>query len=150
MRRAFALLVLAVIAVLALPRTDALAHARLETANPAPDALVTEPLAELRVWTTQELTLSGNDLVVTDASGLRVDNADARVDQTDPNRKQLVASLQPLAAGAYTVTYTLTSAEDGHSYTDSYVFTVDASAVKQAPVGSAPPAGVKLCPRLAS
>jgi methionine-rich copper-binding protein CopC len=150
MPRILALLLLAAGALLALPRTDVLAHARLETSNPAPDALVTEPLSELRVWATQELTLSGNDLVVTDVTGLRVDNGDAHVDQTDPNRKQLVASLQPLAAGAYTVTYTLSSAEDGHSYTDTYLFTVDASAAQQAPVGSAPPAAAKLCPRLTS
>jgi methionine-rich copper-binding protein CopC len=97
---------------------------------------------EIRIWTTQELTLSGNALAVTDALGNRVDNLDAHVDQTDPNRKQLVASLQPLAPGQYTVTYTASSADDGHEFTDSYVFTVGPAAelpAAEPPAAELPP-----------
>ena len=109
--------------VLLLPASVA-AHARLDRSLPAVDAVVESTPIEVRIWTSQELTLSGNRIQVTDAAGTRVDNDDARVDQSDPNRKQLAVSLQPLAPGAYLVTYTLASAEDGHSATDTFTFTL--------------------------
>jgi methionine-rich copper-binding protein CopC len=134
MRTLFGTLTIAVLLLFSVTAERALAHARLEAASPAPDAVVAPP-SELRIWFTQELTLSGHDIVVTDAAGTRLDNADARVDQTDPNRKQLVVTLQPLPAGTYLVTYTARSADDGHDYTDSYSFSVD-PAVQ--PAGAAP------------
>jgi len=103
------------------------AHSRLDRAEPAPDAVLAAGPAEIRIWFTQELTLSGNDLTVSDASGTRVDNLDAHVDQSDPDRKQLVVSTAPLTSGTYTVTWTSSSAEDGHPGTDSYTFTIDES-----------------------
>ena len=117
-------LTIAALLLFSIAAERALAHARLEAATPAPDAVVAPP-SEVRIWFTQELTLSGNDIAVTDPAGARLDNVDARVDQTDPNRKQLVVTLQPLPAGTYLVTYTARSADDGHDYTDSYAFTVD-------------------------
>jgi len=114
----------------------ALAHARLSQANPAPDTTAASP-PEVRIWFTQELTLHGNDIVVTDASGNRVDNADAHVDQNDPDRKQLVASVPPLADGSYSVTWTSQSAEDGDSVTESYAFSVATAAAEDA-VGFCP------------
>jgi methionine-rich copper-binding protein CopC len=136
MRAFIGTLTIATLLLFSVTAERALAHARLESANPAPDTVVAPP-PELRIWFTQELTLSGNDIVVTDAAGSRLDNADARVDQTDPNRKQLVVTLQPLPAGTYLVTYTARSADDGHDYTDSYSFAVDPAA---APAETAPPA----------
>jgi methionine-rich copper-binding protein CopC len=109
------------------PGGDASAHARLERANPAPEAVIDTPPSEIRIWTTQELTLSGNSVAVLDAAGNRVDNGDARVDQSDPNRKQIAVTVPPLANGTYTVNFTLSSAEDGHSADDSYWFTVEAA-----------------------
>jgi copper resistance protein C len=122
MRIAIALLILTISTFSVSPST-ALAHARLVQAEPVPDGSVAG-LTEVRIWFTQELTLRGNDIVVTDAVGNRVDNYDAYVDQSDPDRKQLVASVQPLADGAYTVTWTSSSAEDGHPATESYSFSV--------------------------
>jgi methionine-rich copper-binding protein CopC len=114
--------------VLALP-SGAGAHARLERAEPSPDATVSVAPVEVRIWTTEELTLSGNKIVVTDASGVRVDNDDARVDQSVANRKQMFVSLGALANGTYTVGYTTSSADDGHVWESSYSFTVEASGV---------------------
>jgi methionine-rich copper-binding protein CopC len=134
MRNITALFVLTMCAIAAIP-TVALAHSRPVQADPSPDTSVAG-LSEVRIWFTQELTLRGNDIVVTDAGGNRVDNADAHVDQNDPDRKQLVASVQPLADGTYTVTWTSSSAEDGHPATDSYSFSV--AGVPEEPVGRCP------------
>ena len=122
MRTLVALLILT-ISALGLAPSVAFAHSRPEQSNPAPDGTVSG-LSEVRIWFTQELTLRGNDIAVTDAAGNRVDNYDAYVDQADPARKQLVATVQPLAEGTYTVTWTSSSAEDGHPGTDSYSFSV--------------------------
>jgi methionine-rich copper-binding protein CopC len=112
-------------ATLLLPFAEnAIAHARLDQSQPAVDATLAEPPAEVRVWFTQELTLSRNEMAVYDVDGVQVDNGDTHVDQSDPNRKQLVVSLPWLSPGAYQVAYTSSSAEDGDLATDSYWFTV--------------------------
>ena len=100
------------------------AHARLDRADPGPETTVPTSPAEVRIWFTQELTLHGNELWVADPDGNQLDSGDARVDQNDPNRKQLVVSVPALAPGSYTVNYTSSSADDGHALTDSYRFTV--------------------------
>lgn len=124
MRRLTLALALSTAFVLTQPLGQALAHARLERSEPAPDSVVASPPSEVRIWMTQELRLRGNALMVVDATGTQVDNGDVSVDQSDPNRKQLVVTLQPLADGTYTVTYTSSSAEDGHDFTDSFVFNI--------------------------
>ncbi len=116
------------------PASRASAHARLERADPAPESTVAAATPEVRIWTTQELTLGGNALTVTDADGTRVDNGDAQVDQRDPDRKQLVVTLPPLTDGTYTVNYTTTSAEDGDTFDGSYWFTVAGGASDASPL----------------
>lgn len=115
------------------------AHARVDRALPEPDSTLVESLAEVRVWFTQELTLRGNELWVADADGNQVDNGDAAVDQGDPNRKQLAVSLPTLSSGTYTVRWTSSSAEDGHSLSDSYQFTVALAGAEPVGEGAATP-----------
>jgi methionine-rich copper-binding protein CopC len=122
MRIALALLLVG-LGLIASQPPQTLAHARLEAAHPAPDPTVSG-LTEIHIWFTQELTLRGNDIAITDAWGNRVDNMDAYVEQSEPDRKLLRATVQPLADGVYTVTWTSSSAEDGHSATESYSFSV--------------------------
>lgn len=100
------------------------AHARLDRSVPAAGATLDQPPVEVRIWATQELRLSGNALSVADSDGNQVDNGDGRVDQSDRDRKQLVVSLPELSSGTYTVTFTTSSAEDGHDFTGSFTFTV--------------------------
>jgi methionine-rich copper-binding protein CopC len=107
---------------------QASAHARLESASPSPDSTVSASPAEIRVWTTQELMLSGNGLAVWDADGNQVDNGDAHVDQADRDRRQLVVTVPTLADGTYTVTYNTLSADDGHTFEVSNPVTVLGSA----------------------
>ncbi|MFN0070477.1 MAG: copper resistance protein CopC [Chloroflexota bacterium] len=126
MRIVTALLFISILALSSAP-TAALAHARPAQAEPAHESSVAS-VTEIKIWFTQELTLRGNDIVVSDGAGNRVDNADARVDQDDPDRKLLRATVQPLVDGLYTVTWTSSSAEDGHPATDSYSFTVAGAA----------------------
>jgi methionine-rich copper-binding protein CopC len=100
------------------------AHARIERADPAPDTVLSAPPADVRIWMTQEMMLRTSTMIVTDANGTRVDNGDGQVDQLDPERKQLVATLGAIGAGTYIVTYTTLSAEDGDEFTESYAFSV--------------------------
>jgi copper transport protein len=125
MSRTIAILVLGLLLLGLVPGRDASAHSRLERASPAPEAVIDTPPSEIRIWGTQELTLSGNSVAVLDAAGNRVDNGDARVDQSDPSRKQIAVTVPPLANGTYTVNFTLSSAEDGHAANDSYWFTLE-------------------------
>jgi methionine-rich copper-binding protein CopC len=141
MRIATALLFIGLCLLAARP-SIVLAHARPEVAEPAPDSTIAG-LSEVRIWFTQELTLRGNDIVITDSVGNRVDNGDAYVDQTDPNRKLLVATVQPLADGVYTLTWTSSSAEDGHPGTDSYTFSVQTAPAEPALVEPVPGAAVR-------
>ena len=128
MRLLLTIFALSVALVVGLPNQSALAHARLEQASPAPDAVLALSPPEVRIWMTQELMLNGSGITVSDAAGLQVDSGDAHVDQTDPDRKQLVVTLPPLGAGTYTVTYTTVSAEDGDTFTDAFSFMVSPDA----------------------
>lgn len=127
MRQLLTLWALGVIALIGVSVSPVSAHSRLDRAEPAPNATMAASPAEIRIWFTQELTLSGNNLTVSDANGTQVDNIDAHVDQSDPDRKQLVVTTTPLGSGTYTVTWTSSSAEDGHPATDAYTFTIDES-----------------------
>jgi methionine-rich copper-binding protein CopC len=126
MLRILATLMIGLFVFAVAPAGSVRAHARLDRANPAPESTIDTPPTEIRIWTTQELTLSGNSVVVLDAAGNRVDNDDARVDQSDPNRKQISVTVPSLSNGTYTVNFTLSSAEDGHSADDTYWFTLQA------------------------
>jgi copper transport protein len=127
MRQFLTLSALGLIMAIGVGATSVSAHSRLDRAEPAPDTTLASSPAEVRLWFSQELTLSGNDITVSDASGTRVDNVDAHVDQSDPDRKQLVVTTATLGTGTYAVTWTSSSAEDGHPATDAYTFSVDES-----------------------
>lgn len=115
---------LCILLLLLVPGGHLHAHARLDRSAPAAGATLDQPPVEVRIWATQELRLSGNALSVADSDGNQVDNGDGRVDQSDRNRKQLVVSLPQLSSGTYTVTFTTSSAEDGHDFTGSFIFTL--------------------------
>lgn len=101
------------------------AHAKLDRAEPAPNAVVGSAPSTVKLWFTQELQTQGSTVEVVDAQGQRVDLGDAKVDLFDPDRKLMVVSLRPsLPHGAYTVHWTAVSAEDGHTERGEYVFYV--------------------------
>jgi methionine-rich copper-binding protein CopC len=101
------------------PRVSA--HAGYAGSSPTVDAVLTSAPTEVWVQFSEAVTASSL-LTVTDAAGNRVDRGDSRLDPANPQR--LWVSLHPLGPGRYTVHYTVTSREDGHTSTDSFGFTV--------------------------
>ncbi len=115
--------VLAVALVLAMPAA-VFAHAHLDTADPAPDAVVTEVPDELVATFTQDLDASRSSMELRDADGDVVATG-----EKDPNEARTMRMPLPaLEAGTYEVLWTSFSAEDGELDRGTYTFTVEAAA----------------------
>jgi methionine-rich copper-binding protein CopC len=117
MRRA----ILVAVMSLSLGGTAAWAHAFLERAQPGVGSRLRQPPVEVRLWFTQALEPAFSGVEVTASDGRRVDKGDGHVD--DRNRKLLIASLQPLGIGTYTVAWRVLSV-DTHRTTGDFKFTV--------------------------
>lgn len=118
------MLVLALVAALVVVPGQAGAHAVLISSVPHNGAALTEapPMAELRF--NEPVTAEFTPIQVRDSAGVRVDAGDGRVDPQDPTR--LVAGLEPLGEGLYTITYRVTSL-DGHLVQGTLIFAVGAA-----------------------
>jgi methionine-rich copper-binding protein CopC len=97
------------------------AHAFLDRAQPGVGSTLRQPPGEVRLWFSQALEPAFSRVEVVAGDGRRVDKRDGRVDATD--RKLLVASLEPLGPGAYTVRWGVLSV-DSHRTTGDFKFTV--------------------------
>jgi methionine-rich copper-binding protein CopC len=82
----------------------ALAHARLDRSEPKVGSSVDGSPAEVKIWFTDDVDLSGTTVEVLDASGNQVDKKDLHV---DPKDNSIVAvSLPPhLPPGKYKVVW---------------------------------------------
>ncbi len=100
--------------------THAQAHARLVTADPAPNATVAAPtLIRLQFSTTLAKKFSTFKLTDTDGNPVGIvmsDGSDTRTLAAKP-----AATLAP---GLYTVSWTAVSTDDGHKTSGAYSFTV--------------------------
>lgn len=108
-------------ACLALLAIAAHAHAFLERADPRVGSQVQAVPAEVKLWFNEPLEIAFSTLTVLDASGRRVDRADAHLDAD--NKALLRVSLPPLAPGAYTVHWRAVSV-DTHVTQGEFVFRV--------------------------
>jgi methionine-rich copper-binding protein CopC len=99
----------------------ALAHAFLDTANPAVGATLTTAPAEVTITFTEGLEPDFSSLTVEDQSGQRVDLGDAHTAPGNPMRFSV--GLKPLKPGNYKVLWHATSV-DTHKTNGSYGFTV--------------------------
>jgi methionine-rich copper-binding protein CopC len=99
----------------------ALAHAFLDHADPAVGSTVAAAPKAITLTFTQGVEPSFSTIVVTDASGARVDQNDPHVVPGDAT--MLVVDLKPLPAGTYTVTWHVTSV-DTHKTEGNFPFTV--------------------------
>ena len=116
------MLVLAVAGVLSMPAT-VVAHAEVVRAIPAAGSTVTEPVSEVSVTYSEDLT-DDSRLGVLDEDGVRI--AVGRVDPA--NDRRMVATLDPaVLAGTFTVRSTAIST-DGHVERTQWTFTVAAAA----------------------
>ena len=96
-------------------------HAFPERADPRVGAVVRGAPPVVRIWFDGELEPAFCQVVVTDGSGRRIDQRDARVDAA--NRRLLQVSVPALEPGIYSVHWAVLSI-DGHRTTGDYRFTV--------------------------
>jgi copper resistance protein C len=105
-----------------LPATT-FAHAILVRSAPAKDSIVTTAPKQIDVWFDDKVGSEFKALAVIDSTGKRFDNKDVQQETFDASH--LYATLQPLAAGTYTVRYRVVSI-DTHIVTGKFQFTVKA------------------------
>jgi methionine-rich copper-binding protein CopC len=98
------------------------AHAFLDHAVPAVGSAVHAPPSQVRLWFTLELEPAFSTVQVSDATGKRVDQGDARVDGTDATL--LIVSVPALAPGRYRVTWRVLSV-DTHATAGDFSFNVE-------------------------
>jgi methionine-rich copper-binding protein CopC len=118
------LLVLAAVMLAPIAMPGASAHAELASANPPPDGSVTSLPAQLILTFTEEVREDSVSVEVTGPGGERVDDGNAALDLTNPDRTVVRVSLFSGGPGAYTVSWQTVSNIDGDSATGSYRFAV--------------------------
>ena len=106
------------------------AHAALDRAEPAANAVLDESPEAVTIWFTEPLEPQLSEIAVLNAAGEKVDNGDTQVDPADPTVMRV--TLPALAEGSYTVSWKNVSTVDGHPVSGSYVFSVG-----EAPAGTA-------------
>jgi methionine-rich copper-binding protein CopC len=115
-------LALLVAGVLALGETgSASAHANLASSEPAQNARVAQPPAELVLRFTQDLERSGSWVQLRDNGG---SNLVRSFEFDDANRRLMRAQVADLAPGVYRGVWQALSAEDGDYADSSYEFVV--------------------------
>ena len=107
---------------LALPASRAEAHAVPAAMDPAPDARLDAAPPAVVIRFTERVEPHTSSLEVLDAKGARVSRGEGAVDPADPWRYRV--PLGPLPPGAYTVSWRVLSADDGHVTSGAHVFTV--------------------------
>jgi len=97
------------------------AHAFLDHAEPKVGSTITGPLAEMKIWFTQELEPAFSTIEVSDAQGNEVDKKDTHLDSKD--KSLLIVSLPSLPPGTYTVAWHVVSV-DTHKTQGHFQFIV--------------------------
>lgn len=119
-RRAATLVLVATLAVLALPGLVG-AHAQLDVATPAGGTTVAGTPAEVSGTFTQDMKPDASSLQLLDANGKVI--ATGGVDPSNV-RRMVIADLPDLPPGAYEVRWTTVSAEDDELARGTWSFTV--------------------------
>ena len=120
MRDALALLALCWIAFAA---ASAGAHGLLDRSQPAAGATVAASTGQVLLWFTEKIEPAFSAVQVWDASGARVDHADAQGDPSDPTA--LRVTLGTLTPGTYRVHWKVLTA-DTHATEGEFRFQVAA------------------------
>jgi len=118
--------VLAFIALLALTLVSgvgtAQAHAQYVTSNPVANAILHDPPTRVAVSLSEAVQSGTASIRVTDSNGTRVDAGPVNLSASDS--KTFSIRLSSIGPGVYTVTWTATSAVDGHFTAGSFSFAV--------------------------
>ena len=96
------------------------AHAKLVSANPAPDSTVAAP---------KNITLKFNEAIAREFSNFKISDGGGKevslMRMKAPDAQSLTAMPNAsLVPGLYTVSWTAVSSDDGHKMTGTYRFTV--------------------------
>ncbi len=120
---------------------EALAHALPVRSDPAVNAALRTPPAQVHIWFDDALVPTTSHISVQDALGHEVDRRDSRVSHSNP--REMSITLPKLPAGTYTVLLVAQSAEDGHITEGSFVFSVNLpdGTIPPLPTGAAPGGG---------
>lgn len=103
---------------------SATAHAELERASPAPDALLAAPPQQLDFWFTERTAAEPNppSISILDQSGSEVAVTAIEIDPEDA--RHVTADIGGIATGTFTVVWSVLSGDDGHTLTGTYGFRV--------------------------
>lgn len=113
--------VLPVIVVATFAQAPAWAHAGLESATPAKNAVLTAAPSEVSLHFSEAVEQSFSSIKVIDATGHDLVSAKATPDKAMP--AMLHAPLGKLTPGRYTVRW-VAAGHDGHRRTGEYIFSV--------------------------
>ncbi len=100
------------------------AHAKLSRADPKPGSTIKTIPGVVRAWFSEELDAKGSALSVWDSHGKRKDDGKGGLDLNDMDHKSLIAKLQPIGPGTYTVKWTAVSTDDKNVAQGAFRFTV--------------------------
>ena len=119
--KALTTLLLALLASLAVTST-ALAHAKLERAEPSDGAALAQPPREIRLWFDESFLAIFSRVRMLDGNGRTIEAVVLRQDPADKNL--MILTVPVLPSGVYVVRYNVISAEDGHFTRGNLVFGV--------------------------
>lgn len=101
------------------------AHAELVRSEPSAGSLRPDGVRQVDLWFSESVDPTSSTIEVFNDRRERVDNDDSRVDSADP--KHMLVTLKDVFDGVYTVTWTTTSPEDGHTIRGTFTFRVGQS-----------------------
>jgi copper transport protein len=110
------------------------AHAVLLRTDPAPNSILAEPPAEIRLWFSEPLEPTFSSIRLLDVNGNTVEQAASEVDPNDPY--QMALRPGDLPDGLYTIVWQALSAADGHPTQGSFVLTIGAAVAGSAGDGT--------------
>ncbi len=125
-QRQFLLSIVLVILSVAVFSNHAFAHTDLIRSDPPDNAILAESPRDVKMWFTEDINMDFSTFRVLDANGQLISLENIRRDDID--RKLIILTLPMLANGAYTVSWHVLSAIDGHDSEGFIVFGVGGNA----------------------
>ena len=122
--RLVAAIFLAIAVLFGLPASDAGAHAELKRSAPSQDAILAAPPENVQFWFTERISTDPTPPAVTvfDEDGNKLTTTSLTVDPADPYH--MTADVSGFVTGTYTVSWTVQSADDGHTLSGTFGFRI--------------------------
>jgi copper transport protein len=122
--RAIPAILIALAFLIGLPAADSGAHAELERSIPSQDAILAAPPENLQFWFTERISTDPTPPSVTvfDEDGNTLETTSLTVDPNDP--RHLTGEVTGFVTGTYTVSWSVQSADDGHTLSGTFGFRI--------------------------